>query len=324
MKYVVKMRFGSHVYGTNTPESDLDYKGVYVPDGRDILLQQTKESISTSTKVNPNAKNQAGDIDVEVFSIQKYLSLLCEGQTVAIDMLFTPQEFWTETNLAWSLMILPNKDKFLHRGYASFAGYCRTQANKYGVKGSRVAAMRAALELFKTLPQRDRMSDHREVILSLLGEHISLTQCRAPNGKMEDHLEVCGRKLPFHTSIKYAVELYQRIFDKYGHRALMAEQNSGVCWKAMMHAVRIADQAKELLLTGNVEFPRPNREELLKIRKGEVPYRVVAERIELGLEEMENASLNSNLRAAPDYEFVEKLIIDMHQAAVRDYQVSLW
>jgi RNA repair pathway DNA polymerase beta family len=31
MDLVVKMRFGSHLYGTATPESDLDLKGVYLP-----------------------------------------------------------------------------------------------------------------------------------------------------------------------------------------------------------------------------------------------------------------------------------------------------
>jgi predicted nucleotidyltransferase len=40
MDLIVEMRFGSHLYGTDTPESDLDLKGVYLPEARDILLRR--------------------------------------------------------------------------------------------------------------------------------------------------------------------------------------------------------------------------------------------------------------------------------------------
>lgn len=35
---IVKMLFGSHLYGTQTPSSDTDYKGVAMPSVRDIAL----------------------------------------------------------------------------------------------------------------------------------------------------------------------------------------------------------------------------------------------------------------------------------------------
>jgi predicted nucleotidyltransferase len=39
---LVKMQFGSHVYGTNLPTSDLDVKAVHVPGAQDTLLQRVK------------------------------------------------------------------------------------------------------------------------------------------------------------------------------------------------------------------------------------------------------------------------------------------
>jgi len=36
MKCIVEMVFGSHLYGTDTPESDKDYKGVFMPARDDI------------------------------------------------------------------------------------------------------------------------------------------------------------------------------------------------------------------------------------------------------------------------------------------------
>ena len=88
---IVRMEFGSHVYGTNLPTSDRDYKTVFIPSGMDILLsRQTKVSRSTSTKADRHAQNTATDVDVECFALAGFLKLLAGGQTVVTDMLFVP------------------------------------------------------------------------------------------------------------------------------------------------------------------------------------------------------------------------------------------
>jgi len=84
------MRFGSHLYGTDTPQSDLDVEGVYLPDAHDILLQRVKETIETGTSKARGDKTAPGDVEREVYSLQRYLELLAEGQTIALDMLFAP------------------------------------------------------------------------------------------------------------------------------------------------------------------------------------------------------------------------------------------
>lgn len=321
----VKMQFGSHVYGTNVPTSDHDYKAVYLPEPRDILLQKVKGTYKSNTKEDPHAKNTADDIDLEIFSLQRYLDLLMEGQTVAVDMLFTPRKFWEEHRAGW-LMIQYNKDKFLHSGVSSFAGYCRTQANKYGIKGSRMKAVRTVLDMLKPLDQNAKLGEFKEGLsLVIYGggnlamdphpdlEHAAIVMCKGPNGREEPHLEVCNRKVPFHAKVKYAVEVYQRIFDEYGERARLAEKNEGIDWKALMHAVRVQEEAKELLLTGHVTFPRPEAPLLLKIRKGEVPYADVASQIEAGLEELEVVQSKSTLQKEPDRKFADDLIAEVYK-----------
>ncbi len=46
MDLIVEMRFGSHLYGTATPQSDLDFKAVYLPAARDILLQRVHDTVT--------------------------------------------------------------------------------------------------------------------------------------------------------------------------------------------------------------------------------------------------------------------------------------
>ena len=60
---IAKMLFGSQVYGTSTPQSDEDYKGVFIPDARSILLQRATK-VSRSHSTGPaDAKNAPGDVD---------------------------------------------------------------------------------------------------------------------------------------------------------------------------------------------------------------------------------------------------------------------
>lgn len=61
-----------------------------------------------------------------------------------------------------------------------------------------------------------------------------------------------------------------------------AESSEGIDWKALMHAVRILHEAHELLLYHQITFPRSESELLLRIRKGELPYQLVDEVIEMG------------------------------------------
>lgn len=322
MRTLVEMRFGSHLYGTATPASDLDLKLVHVPRARDILLQRAKAVYSEQTKSTPHAKNTAEDVDRESYSLQKFLALVAEGQTVALDMLFAPA--WALTGPAdpvWDL-IQSNRSRLLTRRYASFVGYCRTQANRYGIRGSRVAAARKALFFLTEV----NASHGAQAKLGVVGgevsamaaetEHMEVLNIPSQAGTEVLHWEVCGRKMPFTSSIKSAQEIMQRVVDEYGHRALAAERNQGVDWKALSHAVRIARQAVELLETGEVIFPRPDAADLLEIKTGQRTYQSVADEIEALLVAVEAAAASSLLPDAPDHAWIEDLVAEIYAKEV--------
>lgn len=317
---LVEIKFGSHLYGTATPQSDLDLKLVHLPSARDLLLQRAKGVISTTTKSDERARNTADDVDRESYSLQKYLALASEGQTVALDMLFAPSWAWTRDPHELWLEIQANRDRLLTRQYASFVGYCRTQANRYGIRGSRVAAARAATQLLA-----DAMGKHGTTarlcvvaadVEALRGEHIAITHIPTPNGEPIPHWEVCDRKMPYTASIKSAHGIMERVVAEYGHRALAAESNAGVDWKAVSHAVRIATQAIELLETGTVIFPRPDAEYLLRIKTGALPYRQVADEIDRLLPEVEAAAHRSALPDKPDHAWIDDFVAEAHRAVI--------
>jgi predicted nucleotidyltransferase len=320
MKIIFKTLFGSHVYGINTPTSDLDYKSVFIPDPRDIVLQKVQKTVHEDTKTDPSKKNTPEDIDHEMFSLQEFLKLLAQGQTVALDMLFTPESFYIQSSPEWET-ILACRNKFLHKGTSAFVGYTKAQAAKYGVKGFRVAALRAIIEMLNKLPPKERLAynlpELKVEIEKLNNEYIRFTHIPGANNELEEHLEVCNRKVNVNSTIEYALSVFNKIFQNYGQRALMAERNEGIDWKALTHAVRVAHEAEELLLTGKITFPRPEKDLLFKIKTMQMPYGEVANIIDQGLIKVQLAQDISKLSDKPDIDFMNDLVYNMYSNELR-------
>jgi len=97
-------------------------------------------------------------------------------------------------------------------------------------------------------------------------------------------------------------------------RARQAMNNEGIDWKATMHAVRIILQATELRATGHITFPRPNSEELLKIRQGEWDFTKVSEFIEQGVEELDRTP--TILRAEPNRQLADDIVCNTYKVQI--------
>ena len=218
MRKIVTIKFGSHLYGTSTPASDIDIKSVYVPCARDIALQRVKGSISNKRDKYEGEKNFAGELDEESYSLQRFLDLAAEGQTVALDVLFAPEWAMIGPPAPEWIAIMKNRNRLLTRKSAAFVGYCRQQANKYGIKGSRVAAAREALKLLDLLVEEHGTTAklgtfEDEIERSIAGiEHSETIDIpTGSTGIAVKHWGGCGRKMPFSASLKTARDIAKRL-----------------------------------------------------------------------------------------------------------------
>lgn len=319
MKLIVQIKFGSHLYGTNTPTSDEDYKSVYIPPALDILLQRAAGSVSIGQKEKREGeRNLPGDIDNECYSLQRYLALIAGGQTVAVDMLFAPEPMMTSD--LWQL-IQANSERLLTKRSAAFVGYCRTQANKYGIKGSRVASAKNALERFEGLLAQHgttaKVAEFFGLDDEVIDEHTRTMRKETTQGRVERYFECCNRMVGFNNTVKEAAAIFRRIHENYGDRARLAEKNEGVDWKALSHAVRVGREAIELLTTHRITFPLPYAAHILEIKQGKLPYEAVANEIESLLEEVEREAIASTLRDEPDFQFIDDLVATEHEKQIR-------
>lgn len=322
MDLIVEMRFGSHLYGTATPQSDLDYRAVYLPDAADILLQRVQPTLSLPQDKAAGEKNAPGAVDRETHSLQRYLELLTEGQTMALDMLFAPDSAMTMPPAPLWREIQANVPRLISRRASAFLRYCRQQANKYGLKGSRVSAARQVVALLAAAEEQHgsaaklSAAESEVTAFAAASEHAALVDLPMPSGQLVRHLEVCGKKMPFTSSIKSAREIAQRLVDEYGQRALQAERNEGVDWKALSHAVRVGREALELFTTGRITLPLPYAEEILSIKRGEVKYETIAGTIEQLLADVEKAAEFSALPDGPDQAFIDDLVVRAYRGRV--------
>lgn len=332
MNKISEMKFGSTLYGTSTPESDMDFKGIYLPSAKEICLGNYKKTVNTQRSKKLGERNTKDDVDTELFSLDRYLELLCEGQTVALDMLFAPYTLYTELNPRWAWVIsyiYNNRQEFLSSNVNAFIGYARQQASKYGVKGSRMDALKSVLDLLGGYFEQDKLILHNHSIGALVEASrdlvslentplIEIIDIKAPNGKIEPHLHVAGRKIPFHATVKYAKQIFGKIYANYGQRATQAQLAGGKDYKALSHAVRVNSEARELLETGRITFPRPDADLLLKIKTIQMPFEQISEIIEQGLIDLLDAQSKSVLKAEPNIEFAKELVYRVHKEIVQE------
>lgn len=294
MKTIVKTYFGSHLYGTSTPESDVDFKEIYVPHARDILTGNVKEHMSKNTN-NTSSKNTKDDVDHELYSLKYFFKLAADGETVALDMLHTPPSLVVKSDLpgVWKY-IQDNRSRFYTTNMKSYLGYVRKQASKYGVKGSRLAVLRQALKRSNEWGQYFdngaviRLSHMKNVLP--VGEFASWVETENEKTGKQTFYSLLDRKFQDTLTNKEFNAILVKLEENYGERARKAEANEGIDWKALSHACRGGLQLLEIYKTGDLVYPLQDAPFILDVKLGKHTFKTVQEFLEDIVDQVEHAA----------------------------------
>ncbi|EFE4843456.1 hypothetical protein CG521_001761 [Escherichia coli] len=294
MKTIMKSYFGSHLYGTSTPESDVDFKEIYVPHARDILTGNVKEHMSKNTN-NTSSKNTKDDVDHELYSLKYFFKLAADGETVALDMLHTPPSLVVKSDLpdVWKY-IQDNRSRFYTTNMKSYLGYVRKQASKYGVKGSRLAVLRQALKRSNEWGQYFdngaviRLSHMKNVLP--VGEFASWVETENEKTGKQTFYNLLDRKFQDTLTNKEFNAILVKLEENYGERARKAEANEGIDWKALSHACRGGLQLLEIYKTGDLVYPLQDAPFILDVKLGKHTFKTVQEFLEDIVDQVEQAS----------------------------------
>ena len=310
MQTVVKMIFGSHLYGTATANSDTDLKGVFLPSRDQVLLQRVPNSLSEKRNKKDGEKNTAADTDSEMYSLHYFLHLALQGETVALDMLHAPQLALLDRSSIWRDLVR-YRERFYTKNLKSFVGYARRQAAKYGVKGSRLSDARKVLESLQSLSCVYRVGEKIPRLGEMMeklptGEHIEIVET------LQDRLYVvCGKALSSKAHLDHYIPMLQNFVDTYGHRAQQAAENKGIDWKAVSHAFRAAYQVRHIIKHGGYTYPLPETEMIRLVKSGTLDwFTFVQPELEKLMDEVEALSKASSLPEKPDRAFWDRWLVD--------------
>ena len=311
-------RFGSHLYGTNTEQSDQDFKGVFLPTLKQCILNQIPKSINYKSN-KEEGKNSAEDTDIEIYSLQYFLKLLQKGDTGALDLLHSPLDntdiVLRKTDI-WRFLNDHRAD-FYTTNLSAFVGYCRTQAAKYGIKGSRLNAAKEVLEFFDTQEPATRLEDIWGKLP--IGEHIHMIEANKDLGSDFPLYQVCGKKLQSTVTVDYARGVISRFYEAYGKRAQLAAENKGIDWKAISHAMRCAYEMEQVYTKGDITFPLEKADRLLSIKNGECDYLSdVSPAIEMLMMQIEQHAKNSTYPAKVNIKKYEEWIVKIYSLSDKE------
>lgn len=124
---------GSYAHGTNTENSDRDYRGVCIPPTEYFFgLESFNEYNTAGGKTFKNTKD---DVDVTISHITKFVRDAMKGHPNSLDLLFLrPQDFIKVTQLG--RLLIGNRHLFLTQATkGTFAGFANGQVKLLKHKG---------------------------------------------------------------------------------------------------------------------------------------------------------------------------------------------
>ncbi|MCY8636517.1 nucleotidyltransferase domain-containing protein [Bacillus sp. S17B2] len=119
---------GSYAYGTNTENSDKDYKGVCIPPEEYFLgLKAFNEYNNTGGK---NFKNSRDDVDISIMHINKFVKEAAKGNPTSLELLFMDENSYLKMTDLGKILI-DNRLLFLSKRVKStFGGFAKAQMQK--------------------------------------------------------------------------------------------------------------------------------------------------------------------------------------------------
>jgi hypothetical protein len=320
--------YGSHLFGTNTPQSDRDEKHIVLPALDTLLIGRTPKTVVSKTNTRENTRNTKDDVDIETIPVQVFARDFTEGQTYALELAFAVDGTHAEQRATpgFKSFCTELRTQFLSANLRAMMGYAVNQANLYSFKGERLNALRAA---HAALAAAQRAQPDGES-LGEVAEHAAFTEVAIafPNYFRRSEYDIGGARLrgcfillektlPFSITIAQANHVLTTLENKYGTRAEEASVTN-IDWKAFMHALRIVDEGIELLRAHRITLPHSPEAaaHLLQVRRGEIAIETLREALHAKLDTLKQLEAQSTLPimdAARKIEFERWLAVWMRR-----------
>jgi uncharacterized protein len=332
---------GSHAYGLNTPTSDTDIRGVFILPQAELYGLHYTEQVA-------DAKN-----DVVFYELGRFIDLLIKNNPTMLELLAVPADCVVYRHPILDRigpeMILSKLCKDAFAGYAKAQIYKARGLNKKVVNPMEekrkgildfcfVPVGQGSVPVLEWLAERGWAQEdcglvnvpHMHDMYALIygGPHArerlgfkGIAQKDASNNVSLSSIPK-GMEVACNMAFnKDGYTIYCKDYKAYWDWVALRNEaryegtiahGKNYDAKNMMHTFRLLDMAAEIA-GGEIIVRRPNREELLAIRRGEREYDALLEEAEARLVQIDGLFEASDLPEKPDAEALNALLVEMRR-----------
>lgn len=329
---------GSRAYGTNLPTSDTDIKGVFVMPEAEFYGLNFIEQISDETN------------DTVYYELRRFVELLTKNNPNVMEMLHSPPDCLLYKHPLFDLL---DPDIFISKlCRPTFAGYAMTQVRKarglnkkilnpvevqrkdvldfcYVIVDANTSSLRKWLETNGLRQENCGLVnlDHAKNLYALYHDAQGATMKGIV--RKDDSNDVLLSSVP-----KGAKPLCYLHFNREGYSSYCRDYREYWEWvskrnderynntlqhgknydaKNMMHTIRLLEMAEDIAVQHTIIVRRPNRDYLLKIRRGEFGYEELVALAEKKISRIGELFSASRLPEQPDFESAEKVLVTLRK-----------
>ncbi len=330
---------GSRAYHLATPQSDFDYKGVFVLPAEMYFGLQVLEQVS-----NPSN-------DITYFELNKFANLLAKSNPNILELLYTPQQAVLYESEHFEVF---KQHSFLSKAcYESFAGYALTQIRKAQGLNKKVLNplpkdKKEVLDFCYVLqgagsvPLKTWLNTH-QYLQSQCGL-ASVTHFKNVYAVFYDKKDAQGYKgiIKKNTSEEIALSPIPKgempvahlYFNQEGYSSYCREYNQYWEWvnernetryentlkhgkgydaKNLMHTFRLLEIAEEIATRQTITLESPQRDFLLEIKSGKFEYEYLMQLAEQKIQKIQKDFAQSSLPEQPDVALINQLVIQVRK-----------
>lgn len=330
---VYKCKHGSHAYGTNTEDSDLDIKGICIPPieyfygfkefeqyemkDPDLVIYSLRKFAKLAANANPNIFEILFVDESDILYMHPIIEPLFENKGWFLSKKVKSAFFGyakdrlkeIERNAGWLLNPpkLPNredfgltdKDNFPKGLYDSFNSQVQKFIDTFQLDLSWLDDAERLEVTSAIKSQLYKAGLNAEKIFSSLSRFVE-----------NDALTILLKENSFRAS-KNNYDSYVNHITKRNPKRLELEIKCGYDGKDAGHLIRLLSMALEMITGKGVVVKRPDREKLLEIRKGLWSKEQLMEETNRLIKEIEEKIKTTTLPNKPEEEKIEKLVVDI-------------
>ena len=245
---------GSKLYGTDTPDSDLDTRGVIIPP-MEVMIDPFMRF---------EVKDGFDGEDRALYDLGKFMNLAADCNPNIVELLFVPDQLVLFKKDVWE-KVVAHRHLFLSKNVKHrFLGYAISQ----------LEAIKRHRQWFIDPPDREptraEYGLEQTPSVSMAWLH-SMKQTMNYQLLRPEFVEEI-RKEEAYRDAHRKWENYRMWQSKRNPKRRGTEEEYGYDTKYASHLFRLLSEGRELLLTGKITFPLPNAEWLLAIKNGLYDY----------------------------------------------------